>query len=143
MAGELKSSLYEVLSYQYALYLKTQNYHWNVEGAHFSNLHSMFESQYTELSKQIDATAEHIRSLGEKVSTDIGMLFSKVNASPANEHYTEIEMISDLIQSHTFMEELLSKGLRSSDDEVVNGFLVDCMTFHRRAAWILKSSVSI
>ena len=31
-----------VLADNYALYLKTQNYHWNVEGSNFRELHLLF-----------------------------------------------------------------------------------------------------
>ena len=31
------------LAESYALYLKTQNYHWNVTGHQFGSLHSLFE----------------------------------------------------------------------------------------------------
>ena len=35
--------LKNVLADNYALYLKTQNYHWNVEGPNFKGLHLLFE----------------------------------------------------------------------------------------------------
>lgn len=37
----------------YALYLKTQNYHWHVVGPHFKQLHQLFEEQYMLLGKQL------------------------------------------------------------------------------------------
>ncbi len=56
--------LSSVLADTYTLYLKTHNFHWNVEGPMFNTLHLMFMDQYTELWNALDAIAERIRSLG-------------------------------------------------------------------------------
>lgn len=50
MTKPVVNALKKVLSDNYALYLKTQNYHWNVERAHFKSLHWLFEGQYTDLA---------------------------------------------------------------------------------------------
>ncbi len=46
--------LSRVLSDEYVLYTKTRNYHWNVTGTDFSELHKFFEAQYEELDDIID-----------------------------------------------------------------------------------------
>ena len=56
--------LSRLLADTYSLYLKTHNFHWNVEGPMFNTLHLMFMEQYTELWTALDAVAERIRSLG-------------------------------------------------------------------------------
>ena len=53
-----------LLASSYTLYLKTHNYHWNVTGPMFSTLHTMFETQYTELALAVDEIAERIRARG-------------------------------------------------------------------------------
>ncbi|TON78856.1 DNA starvation/stationary phase protection protein, partial [Vibrio parahaemolyticus] len=47
----------------YTLYLQTHNFHWNVEGPNFRELHLMFEEHYTELATAVDEIAERIRTL--------------------------------------------------------------------------------
>ena len=56
--------LSKLLADTYTLYLKTHNFHWNVEGPMFNTLHLMFEGQYNELALAVDAIAERIRALG-------------------------------------------------------------------------------
>ncbi|HAV70860.1 MAG TPA: DNA starvation/stationary phase protection protein, partial [Stenotrophomonas sp.] len=46
----------------FTLYLKTHNFHWNVTGSMFNSLHTMFETQYTELAVAVDDIAERIRT---------------------------------------------------------------------------------
>ena len=56
--------LARLLADTYVVYLKTHNFHWNVEGPMFQTLHQMFMEQYTETWNAIDLVAERIRSLG-------------------------------------------------------------------------------
>lgn len=56
--------LKKLLADSYTLYLQTHNFHWNVEGPQFRELHLMFEEHYTELAEAVDEIAERIRTLG-------------------------------------------------------------------------------
>ena len=60
VAGQLK----RLLADTYTLYLQTHNFHWNVTGKQFRDLHLMFEEHYTELAQAVDDIAERIRTLG-------------------------------------------------------------------------------
>jgi starvation-inducible DNA-binding protein len=61
---EIALQLSKLLADTYTLYLLTHNFHWNVRGPLFQSLHSMFETQYTELAAAVDLIAERIRALG-------------------------------------------------------------------------------
>src|SRR6201988_1864044 len=61
---KIAGGLSRVLADTYSLYLKTHNFHWNVEGPMFNTLHLMFMDQYTELWNALDLVAERIRALG-------------------------------------------------------------------------------
>ena len=60
----IAQGLSRLLADTYVVYLKTHNFHWNVEGPMFQTLHQMFMEQYTETWNAIDLVAERIRSLG-------------------------------------------------------------------------------
>ena len=45
-----------LLSDEQALYMKTRNYHWNVFGPQFNDLHKFFEAQYEELERELGQT---------------------------------------------------------------------------------------
>src|SRR3990172_5548114 len=53
-----------LLADEYLLYTKTRNYHWNVTGPQFHDLHKFFEDQYEALDDVVDDVAERIRALG-------------------------------------------------------------------------------
>ncbi len=53
-----------LLADEQVLYTKTRNYHWNVVGDNFHEMHLFFEGQYGELAEIIDEVAERIRMIG-------------------------------------------------------------------------------
>ena len=59
----IAEGLKRLLADSYTLYLQTHNFHWNVTGPQFRELHLMFEDHYTELAIAVDEIAERIRTL--------------------------------------------------------------------------------
>jgi starvation-inducible DNA-binding protein len=53
----------QLLATTFDFRLKSQYYHWNIEGADFPQYHSLLGDIYTEADGQIDGIAEHIRTL--------------------------------------------------------------------------------
>ena len=49
-----------LLSDEYVLYTKTLNYHWNITGNNFAELHKFLEEQYQALQEIADSVAERI-----------------------------------------------------------------------------------
>jgi starvation-inducible DNA-binding protein len=97
---KIGDELTHLLAGTYSLYLKTQNYHWNVTGPNFHSLHLMFEEQYTQLADAIDVIAERIRALKIRVPASFSQ-FTKLsvlkddNTSPNSK-----EMIKHLLKDH-------------------------------------------
>lgn len=63
---ELENKLNEFLADLNVFYRKLQNYHWNVQGKDFFQVHAKLEELYNEINEQIDEIAEHILMLGEQ-----------------------------------------------------------------------------
>ncbi len=63
LANRAADALTQTLSDESVLLLKLRNYHWNVAGPHFRQLHALFEEQYGVLAVRIDQVAERIRAL--------------------------------------------------------------------------------
>ena len=51
---ELTDLMKRVLANTFSMYLKSHNFHWNVEGMLFSELHDFFGDLYTELWNAVD-----------------------------------------------------------------------------------------
>ena len=137
-------ALKNVLADNYALYLKTQNYHWNVAGANFRGLHLLFEEQYTDLTTAIDTVAELIRGLGEKAPGTFEAYARATSIKPGSESASAEQMVAELREDQALIQKTLQAALEAAQtesDEVVAGFMIERLTVHRKAAWMLKSSI--
>ena len=128
----------------YALYLKTQNYHWNVKGANFYNLHLLFEQQYKEQAEAIDGLAEKIRSIGMNVQADLQYFASHSTTSLPNKDLSAAEMIKDLTESHTVIINkfyALSEAANAANNKTIDDFAIQRIAAHEQQRWMLLSSV--
>lgn len=142
----LVKALEKVLADSYALFLKSQNYHWNVEGRNFRDLHLMFEDQYKDLFKAIDEVAELIRGLGVKTIGTFSEFSGIASIKDGNKDFTCEEMLKDLCHDQELIESTLKAALKEAqalEDEVVCSFVSDRLTVHRKTKWILKSFISL
>lgn len=134
-----------LLADTYTLYLKTHNYHWNVTGPMFQTLHTLFETQYTELALAVDEIAERIRALGEFAPGSYKQYAKLTSIKEADDIPTAEEMIKDLVKG----QEAIAKTARSivpvadeASDEVTLDLLTQRMTVHEKNAWMLRSLVA-
>ena len=93
---KIADGLSRLLADTYTLYLKTHNYHWNVEGPMFQTLHTMFETQYTELALAVDLIAERIRALGHYAPGSYAQYAKLSSIKEETGVPTAQEMIKDL-----------------------------------------------
>ena len=139
---EITAGLSRLLADSYTLYLKTHNYHWNVEGPMFNTLHPMFEQQYTELATAVDTIAERIRALGEPAPGSYAA-FSKLSSIEEEDRVPAAEaMIENLVKG----QEAVVRTARSifpavdrANDEPTADLLTQRMQIHEKNAWMLRS----
>jgi starvation-inducible DNA-binding protein len=137
--------LNKLLADSYLLYLKTQNYHWNVTGKMFQSLHTLFEDQYLEQAAAIDVVAERIRALGEYAPGSFAA-FSKVSSIKEETAipYAD-EMIHNLVQGNeavvTTAREIVALADECEDD-VTTDLMIERMQIHEKNAWMLRSLIT-
>lgn len=144
MTENYVKALHIVLADTYTLYLKTQNYHWNVEGERFKSLHELFELQYTELAAAVDEIAERIRALGEKVDGTYEGFAKLRTLDEAKMDISDVEMVQDLFESNKQVVASLQKArevAEDADDQVTVDMAIGRTAVHEKAAWMLRSSL--
>lgn len=141
VAKELKA----VLADSYTLYLQTHNFHWNVTGPHFIELHQLFEDHYTNLAMAVDEIAERIRTLGVaspgtyKAFAELSTIEEVEGVPNAN------EMLEILSANHDKVLASCRKALKiaqSVDDESTVSLLSERMSWHEKTAWMLNSMLA-
>ena len=136
--------LQNLLSDTYILYIKTQNFHWNVTGPSFGPLHKIFDDQYLELAAANDLLAERIRALGGFAVGSCADFTqrSKITESLNGKCSDQNEMIRELYQDHNLVSQECKnflEALDDADDEATAHMIADRQVAHEKAAWMLKS----
>lgn len=137
--------LSKLLSDSYLLYLKTQNYHWNVTGPQFQTLHMSFEDQYKDLAEAVDVIAERIRALGEFAPGSFTTFSKLTSIKEETGTPTAEEMIQNLVQGHEAVVTTARETMSLTDkceDDVTADLLVERMNVHEKTAWMLRSMIS-
>ena len=133
-----------LLADEYVLYTKTRNYHWNVEGPQFNDLHKFFEAQYEALDEIIDEVAERARALGGK---SVGTLAEFTRLSRLKEHPGQSPdartMLVNLLADHEALIRTLRQDLEAAMDRFKDAgssdFLTGLMERHEKMAWMLRA----
>ena len=133
-----------LLADEYVLYTKTRNYHWNVVGPQFNDLHKFFESQYDALNEVVDEVAERSRTLGGPA---IGTLAEMLDHARLKEHPKQYpdakQMLANLLADHEALVRTLRGDLAAAMDKFgdagTSDFLTGLMEKHEKMAWMLRS----
>ena len=137
------SELNKLLADEVILYFKTRNYHWNIEGTNFNELHLFYEKQFNQSDAIMDEVAERIRILGHYTEARL-VDYLKI-ANLVEQPYTnkqELQM-KDLLSSHetiihnlrklvTLFDEIF-KDIGSSD------FVTQLLGRHEKMAWVIRA----
>ncbi|TCS38762.1 Dps family protein [Reinekea marinisedimentorum] len=138
----IADGLKRLLADSYTLYLMTHNFHWNVVGPQFRDLHLMFEEQYTELATAVDDIAERIRTLGVSVPGTYRS-FATLSAVKEVEGVPSAqEMIVILSKANEQVVKTARSVLKTAqqgDDESTASLVSDRMRVHEKTAWMLRA----
>ena len=138
----ISAALNQLLANYSVHYQKLRNYHWNVKGNDFFDLHMEFESQYTEALKNIDEIAERIRIFQETpVSTlkeYLEMSAIKETTPSLNAELMVREILSDyrILLEHMFA--VVDTAVEQRDagtEKMVKGFIHNIEKHH----WMLSA----
>lgn len=138
--------LSNILADEYILYTKTRNYHWNVYGPHFHDLHEFFEEQYKELEVIVDEVAERITTLGGKAIATLKEFTQHARLEEFPKDYPNAtKMIENLCNDHEETIKVLRKDADACDEKYddmgTNDFLIGLMQKHEKMAWMLRQAI--
>lgn len=136
-----------LLSDEYLLYVKTQNYHWNVTGLMFNDLHLFFGKQYKELASIADMVAERVRALGGKA---LGTMQEFIENSRLKEPTGMVTDYKNMLKNLLADQESIIRSIRididATSDEFedmgTNNLLCKLIEKHEKMAWMLRSYLS-
>lgn len=134
--------LNRLLADSYTLYLKTHNFHWNVTGPMFRDLHLLFEEQYTELAAAVDLIAERVRTLGAPAPGTYREFQKLTQIKEPDGVPPAVEMIAELTADHEAIARSIREALpvvQDANDDSTDSLLADRLAVHEKSAWMLRT----
>lgn len=128
------------------LYIKLHNYHWNIKGGLFKQVHEQTESYYDYFAEQYDAIAERIIQLGGKPLTSMKEYLE--NASVKEETQKEFDgkyVMNAILPDFEFMNERfieISKAATENDDAPTTGMADENNAWLQKEIWMIKSALA-
>ena len=137
--------LNKVLADEFILYAKTRNYHWNVEGNNFMEMHKFYESQFEQLDEIMDDVAERIRTIGHYAEARLKD-YTKLSHLEEQEYTSkQNEQLQNLLSDHETIIQNLRKLITVFADEHkdigTSDFVTGLMKEHEKMAWFIRAYI--
>lgn len=107
--------LNNLLADYHLYYQKLRNYHWNVIGKNFFDLHEKFEELYDDAKLKIDEIAERILTLRYQPTSNLSDYLKKSNLKESKSDLTDSQMISNLLEDHGMILKQMRKVVEVAD----------------------------
>lgn len=99
-------------------YRKLQNYHWNIKGEDFFNVHEKLEEYYNDVNEQIDEIAEHILIIdGQPLGTMSDYLEITQIKEAQNEKICSKKIFEAILKDYNILIENATKIKEDADNE--------------------------
>jgi len=141
---QLIQQLKVILGTNFALYLKSHNFHWNIEGSNFPQYHSFLDGFYNDVWAQTDDIAEHLRQLDSYVPGSMARFLELADIEESVNVPTALSMLSQLKTDNDRFIIHLRAGIAAAEnanEPAVSNFLQDLLGAHQKKAWMLRSIV--
>jgi len=132
----------KILADTFAMYLKSHNFHWNVEGSNFPQYHEFFGNLYEELHAAVDVTAEQIRALDAYAPGSFSKYMELTEIQDENEMLEGVEMARKLLSDNDVVLNTLNMTFKLAeqfDKQGLMDFLAGRIDVHNKHGWMLRS----
>ena len=141
---QLIEQLKVILGTNFALYLKSHGFHWNIEGANFPQYHDFLNGFYNEVWNQNDLIAEHIRQLDSYAPGSLERMLELADLEESQNIPIALAMMTELKRDNDRFIVHLRAGIvaaEQADEPAVGNFLQDLLGAHQKKAWMLRSII--
>ncbi|TNE56387.1 MAG: DNA starvation/stationary phase protection protein [Bacteroidetes bacterium] len=135
-------TLNQLLADYHIYYQNLRNFHWNIRGENFFDLHAQFEALYSDARTRIDAIAERILTLRHRPVSLFSDYLEMAEVREDRESRSDREMVLTVLDNHriliTRMREVLDAAQTARDEgttDLVSGFLQEL----EKKSWMLQA----
>lgn len=134
--------LNDLLCNYHVYYQNLRNFHWNIQGQNFFELHAQFEELYNDARLKIDEIAERILTLRHRPLSKISDYLKNSDIKEPKGTKKDIEMVANILDNHSVliakMRTVLEKAGDAGDEgtiDMVGGFLESL----EKRSWMLDA----
>ncbi|MDT0644254.1 Dps family protein [Zunongwangia sp. F363] len=97
-------------------YQKLRNFHWNVIGKNFFDLHEKFEELYDDAKLKVDEIAERILTLRHQPTSNLSDYLKLSSLKESKSELSDLEMIEQLLEDHGLLLTQMRKVVKTAED---------------------------
>lgn len=139
---EICGALNQALAETAVTTMLAQNFHWNVTGADFSQLHQLFQEVYEDHFEAQDELAERVKALDGQADGHFGRMLERSTIEESRDEASGADMLKALLRA----EERLASTLKASGelaarhgDTLTEDVCIARGQAHEKFAWMLRS----
>ncbi|MCB0636237.1 MAG: DNA starvation/stationary phase protection protein [Lewinella sp.] len=129
----------------YQLYYQNlRNFHWNIKGTNFFDLHNQFEALYQDAREKIDEIAERILTLQHRPLSSLSDYLAIGEVEEAGKVSEDRDMVMIILENHRILIRDMRDTLKAADSstdegtmDMIGGFLSEL----EKKSWMLNAWV--
>ena len=136
------SELNVLLADYHVHYQKLRNFHWNILGKNFFDLHNRFEEMYNDTRVKIDEVAERIVTLKYHPISKLSDYIEVSRIKESSPLLTDEEMVADIINDNKIILEQLGKIIEratKAKDEATVDMIGAYIRELEKSTWMLNA----
>lgn len=145
---ETAKELNILLADYHLYYQKLRNFHWNIVGKNFFDLHEKFEEMYDDAKLKVDEIAERILTLRFQPVSNYTDYLEMSNLKESPSRTEDAKMVKILLEDHgkilTQMRKVIEKADKAEDEgtiDMIGAYIADVEKISWMLdAWSMKSS---
>ena len=122
-------------------YQKLRNFHWNIVGTNFFDLHEKFEEMYDDAKLKVDEIAERILTLRHSPKSNLTDYLEITNLQESKSDLNDGEMVETLLNDHGTIIDQMRKVVNVADDASDEGTIDLIGAYIReleKTSWMLE-----
>mgnify|MGYP003383260472 CR=1 FL=1 len=137
-------ALNALLADNFALYVKTKNFHWHVSGPHFRDYHLLLDEQAAQIFATTDLIAERVRKTGGSTLRSIGDIARRQRIRDNDaEDVSAADMLEELATDNIAIAETLrdvKEAVEAARDYPTSGLVDGWIDEAEQRAWFLREA---
>jgi starvation-inducible DNA-binding protein len=138
----LSDSLKTLLASTQSFAIKSQNFHWNIEGSNFPQYHSFYDTLYGDVDGTIDRIAEYIRILGHYTPgslqryAELSIIEDQTKIPRAQLMFAET--LQDTEKMIQLVVEMFDQATQERQQGIAN-YMAELQDLYAKKAWFIRS----